>query len=329
MDTRQQDTVHPIADFTLSELLARSGNGGLSSQEFIIARKGASQLDAFLFPCRIDAFIIGIGTRGETKVSINLNEYTLRENTLFMIAPQNIIQAHANGTLEGHMVVVSSRFLQRMNIDMKRMMPLMLQLGAHPRIDISVAETQELERFISLMEHEIQAPSSAFTDQIVGELFMATLYKIGTTVEHYLEAHPESQNRKPDRAEGYFRRFLQELSEHYKTERSVGFYAQQLCITPKYLTTLVKQVSRKSVSEWIEIYVILEAKTLLKYSTLSIQEIAYTLNFPNQSFFGSYFKRNTGLSPSQYKVSDSTGESEGGGASSSLDRISDARKNAR
>ncbi|MDE6070261.1 MAG: AraC family transcriptional regulator [Alistipes sp.] len=312
MNTRSTKTIRSVTDFTLSELLAKAGRDTASSQEFVIAHKGVSQLDAFLFPCRIDAFIVGIGTRGETTISLNLNEYTLRENTLFMIAPQNIIQAHANGTLEGHMVVVSSQFLQRMNIDMKHLMPLMLQLSAHPSIDISARESEELCRFIALMEHEIEAPTSAFADRIVSNLFMATLYKIGTTVEHYLEAHPEPANRKPDRADNYFRRFLQELSRHYKTERSVGFYAQQLCITPKYLTTLVKQVSKKSVSEWIEIYVVLEAKTLLKYSNLSIQEIAYTLNFPNQSFFGSYFKRNTGMSPSQYKASAGSGD-EGGG----------------
>ena len=322
MNTRSTKTIRSVTDFTLSELLAKAGRDTASSQEFVIAHKGVAQLDAFLFPCRIDAFIVGIGTRGETTISLNLNEYTLRENTLFMIAPQNIIQAHANGTLEGHMVVVSSQFLQRMNIDMKHLMPLMLQLSAHPSIDISARESEELCRFIALMEHEIEAPTSAFADRIVSNLFMATLYKIGTTVEHYLEAHPEPANRKPDRAENYFRRFLQELSRHYKTERSVGFYAQQLCITPKYLTTLVKQVSKKSVSEWIEIYVVLEAKTLLKYSNLSIQEIAYTLNFPNQSFFGSYFKRNTGMSPSQYKASDGSGNEGGGHFSAVSDKIS-------
>jgi len=83
---------------------------------------------------------------------------------------------------------------------------------------------------------------------------------------------------------------------------SVTQAARQLCITPKYLTTLIKRISGKSVSEWIDSYVILEAKTLLKYSNMSVQEIAYYLNFPNQSFFGSYFKRNTGMSPSQYKA---------------------------
>ena len=92
------------------------------------------------------------------------------------------------------------------------------------------------------------------------------------------------------------------LGEHYKEQRAVGFYARELCITPKYLTTVIKRVSGRSASEWIDSYVILEAKTLLKYSDMSIQEIAYYLNFPNQSFFGSYFKRNAGLSPSRYKA---------------------------
>lgn len=81
------------------------------------------------------------------------------------------------------------------------------------------------------------------------------------------------------RAEEYFRQFMQLLGEHYKEERSVGFYARKLCITPKYLTTLIKQISGKSVSEWIDSYVILEAKTLLKYSNMSVQEISYYLNF--------------------------------------------------
>ena len=316
MNTQPQENVQSITDFTLSELIARTGYGNSTSQEFIIAHSGAADLEAFHFPCRIDAFIIGIGTEGETRVSVNLTDYILHENTLFLIAPQNIIQA-AHGTLKGHMVVVSSHFLQRMNIDMKHLMPLLLQLGTHPCIDISTKERQELQHFISLMDHEIHASSSAFANHIISELFIATLYKIGDTVQHYLETHPETEKRKPSRAENYFHRFLQELSKHYKTERSVGFYAEQLCITPKYLTTLVKEFSKRSVSEWIEIYVILEAKTLLKYSNLSIQEIAYTLNFPNQSFFGSYFKRNTGMSPSQYKAADTTNE-EGGGVCSDI-----------
>lgn len=86
------------------------------------------------------------------------------------------------------------------------------------------------------------------------------------------------------------------------SERSVTFYAEQLCITPKYFSSLVKKLSGKSAAQWIDNYVILEAKNLLKYSDMSIQEIAYRLNFSTQSFFGKYFKHQTGLSPTQYRT---------------------------
>ncbi len=83
----------------------------------------------------------------------------------------------------------------------------------------------------------------------------------------------------------------------------MGFYAAQLNLTPKYLSTLIRQTSGRTASEWIDDYVILEAKNLLKYSTMSVQEIAYSLNFPNQSFFGKYFKNHTGQTPSGYRMS--------------------------
>lgn len=102
--------------------------------------------------------------------------------------------------------------------------------------------------------------------------------------------------------EEYFCRFMQVLSQSYKAERRVEFYASKLCITPKYLSALIKEVSGKRPSEWIEELVMLEAKSLLRYSKITIQEIAYQLNFPNSSFFGKYFKRYTGLSPKNYRM---------------------------
>ena len=316
MNTRTPETDSAIASFSLSELIDLSGDGSHPRRDFVIAHSDASQLRDFRFPCRIDAFLIGIGTAGEASVSINLNEHRLRRNTLFLIGPQSIVQTAPGTTLEGNIVIVSNRFLRRINIDSKQLMPLMLQLGTHPCIEISDEESSQLRRFIALMDTENQAGGAPFSEQILNELFLALLYKIGNILQRYLTAHPEVDERIHSRADTYFRQFLQVLGEHYKEERSVGFYARQLCITPKYLTTLVKRISNRSVSEWIEIYVILEAKMLLKYSSLSVQEIAYTLNFPNQSFFGSYFKRNTGLSPSQYKASD--GNNEGGGFSTDV-----------
>ena len=91
------------------------------------------------------------------------------------------------------------------------------------------------------------------------------------------------------------------VRQYSKQERNVRFYARRLNITPKYLSTVSKDVSGKTAARWIDEAVILEAKSLLRYSGMSIQEIAYHLNFSTQSFFGKYFKQHTGYSPSRFK----------------------------
>jgi AraC-like DNA-binding protein len=98
-------------------------------------------------------------------------------------------------------------------------------------------------------------------------------------------------------------RFIELVQENYRNERLIGFYADKLCITPKYLSKLVKDNTGRSAGEWIDSHVILEARAMLQSSDMTIQQIAASLNFPNQSFFGKYFKRATGLSPKQYRSS--------------------------
>ena len=293
----------PISSFTLNELVTMAGGErrpGIMGE--CIAANSASEMEIFRFPSRLDAFIIGVGTEGETSLTSNLQEFRLKKNSLFIFNPKDILQVQSNDRFKAHLIVITPDFLKRINIDTKRMMPLFLQFGSLPCMELTHAESQSLRSFISMVEQELKGPETDFSSEIIGGLIAATIYKVGDILTHYLTEHPEVDSPMHNRAEEHFKQFTELLGEHYKHERSVGFYARQLCITPKYLTTLIKRISGKSVSEWIDSYVILEAKTLLKYSNMSVQEIAYYLNFPNQSFFGSYFKRNTGMSPSQYKA---------------------------
>lgn len=293
----------PISSFTLNELVTMAGGErrpGIMGE--CIAANSASEMEIFRFPSRLDAFIIGVGTEGETSLTSNLQEFRLKKNSLFIFNPKDILQVQSNDRFKAHLIVITPDFLKRINIDTKRMMPLFLQFGSLPCMELTHAESQSLRSFISMVEQELKGPETDFSSEIIGGLIAATIYKVGDILTHYLTEHPEIDSPMHNRAEEYFKQFTELLGEHYKHERSVGFYARQLCITPKYLTTLIKRISGKSVSEWIDSYVILEAKTLLKYSNMSVQEIAYYLNFPNQSFFGSYFKRNAGMSPSQYKA---------------------------
>ena len=299
----QTNSEMPISSFTLNELITMAGGEkrpGIMGE--CIAANSASEMEIFRFPSRLNALIIGVGTEGETSLTSNLQEFRLKKNSLFIFSPKHILQVQSNNRFKAHLIVIAPDFLKRINIDTKRMMPLFLQFGSLPCMELTHAESQSLRSFISMVEQELKGSETDFSSEIIGGLIAATIYKVGDILTHYLTEHPEVDSPIHNRAEEYFRQFTELLGEHYKHERSVGFYARQLCITPKYLTTLIKRISGKSVSEWIDNYVILEAKTLLKYSNMSVQEIAYYLNFPNQSFFGSYFKRNAGMSPSQYKA---------------------------
>jgi AraC family transcriptional activator of pobA len=299
----QTNSEMPISSFTLNELITMAGGEkrpGIMGE--CIAANSASEMEIFRFPSRLNALIIGVGTEGETSLSSNLQEFRLKKDSLFIFSPKHILQVQSNNRFKAHLIVIAPDFLKRINIDTKRMMPLFLQFGSLPCMELTQAESQSLRSFISMVEQELKGSETDFSSEIIGGLIAATIYKVGDILTHYLTEHPEVDSPIHNRAEEYFRQFTELLGEHYKHERSVGFYARQLCITPKYLTTLIKRISGKSVSEWIDNYVILEAKTLLKYSNMSVQEIAYYLNFPNQSFFGSYFKRNAGMSPSQYKA---------------------------
>ena len=299
----QTNSEMPISSFTLNELITMAGGEkrpGIMGE--CIAANSVSEMEIFRFPSRLNALIIGVGTEGETSLTSNLQEFRLKKDSLFIFSPKHILQVQSNNRFKAHLIVIAPDFLKRINIDTKRMMPLFLQFGSLPCMELTHAESQSLRSFISMVEQELKGSETDFSSEIIGGLIAATIYKVGDILTHYLTEHPEVDSPIHNRAEEYFRQFTELLGEHYKHERSVGFYARQLCITPKYLTTLIKRISGKSVSEWIDNYVILEAKTLLKYSNMSVQEIAYYLNFPNQSFFGSYFKRNTGMSPSQYKA---------------------------
>ena len=95
--------------------------------------------------------------------------------------------------------------------------------------------------------------------------------------------------------------FLQLLYKEYKSHRRVSYYAHQLSVTPRHLSTVIRQTSGRSASRWIEEYIALEARILLRNSPMTIKEIAYELHFNDQSLFSKYFSRVTGISPYTYR----------------------------
>ena len=251
-------------------------------------------------PCRLDLFLIGICTGGTAVVSINMCQYALQPGSFFTLAPGHLFQVHEQVDLQASMLLVSPEYFSCIHLDTKQLMPLSVMV-AKPSFLLDTLDTKMLSEGIRAMAREMGLHPTSFTDDLIASMVSTMLYKAGDVISRNCPM-PAMPMESGPRSEEYFKTFLRLLAQHYKQERMVGFYADRLRVTPKYLTTLIKKASGRSVSAWIDHYVIGEAKTLLKYSDRSIYEISKELNFPNQSFFGSYFRRYVGVSPSQYRT---------------------------
>lgn len=253
---------------------------------------------------RMKAFTVILCIDGTENGTVNLKEMSINKGSLLMTSPNNVLKIEAGyptATVRG--IMLSQDFMRMLQVDVKNSLPLFMRLAYNPLVNLTQEQQEDIERYFDLLENISNNSDLAHRDEIVRGLLMSMFYRISDTYEQRPQVLDEKERSVRNRREEYFAKFITLLSENFKRERTVGFYAEQMCVTPKYLSLLIKDFSGKSAAEWIDSYVITEAKTLLRYSTMSIQEVAYELNFSSQSFFGKYFKHLTGMSPSEYKLS--------------------------
>ena len=257
----------------------------------------------YKYPLRIDGMFIAIREKGVSKFSINLKEFEVGPNDLVIASPDDLMQSSVGeGIYLSQTLMVSSNFLKEMYISLNSFMPFFAARKEHPVFHLKDDEVKELKEYFQLILDTVNRENDYFRTDTTKRLLAAYLYKLGSVLyRHYPELQMEA-NKPIKREETLFKQFIKLVSENHRRERRVDFYAEQLFLSPKHFSTVIKKVSGKTAGQWIDEYVILEAKTLLKYSAMSIQEISYYMNFPNPSFFGKYFKQHTGMSPSDYKV---------------------------
>lgn len=248
-------------------------------------------------PVSLDGFAAMIMMSGSAVLSIDTETYEVRPNMLVFFRPGSIIRTiRCSSDATAYLVACSKAFVSDIQVDISASLPIHMRFGRKPCLQVTERDVAEIRQFFQLIKTVIQSDKERYRKEIIHTLFTAVFYLITE-----LNQREQSSEQKQGRCEVLFDQFMQLLGEYNKRERNVSFYARQLNITPKYLSSVVKEVSGKTAAKWIDESVILEAKSLLKYSGMSIQEIAYHLNFSTQSFFGKYFKQHTGTSPSRYK----------------------------
>ena len=262
-------------------------------------------IDLFRYPTRLDAFAILFCSEGSLSSTSGLRRPTLDAKMLFVLLPGLILQVESiRPESSVYTVICEEEFIRRINIDIKLLSRLFLSVEKQPCLRLCEAEWAGITgSFAEIRSESLPRPGDVYSPEILRSMIRTLAYKVCRIIGRHIESQPAPETSARSRNDEYFNQFMSELTKHYMQERSVGFYAGQLHLTPKYLTTIIRKTSGRTAAEWIDDYVVLEAKNLLKYSTMSIQEIAYCLNFPNQSFFGKYFRSHTGMTPSAYRMS--------------------------
>ena len=289
-----------LPSFTIEQLTGFLDDRRMTiGQEFIMIRN-TFNTDLFRFPCRIKALIGVLCTGGTIHFKRNLGEYSISQGMMFINTPNDIVQVEEIDRFTATIVMVSEDFIKEMSINLTNLLtmhPIMLE---SPSRQLTDEELTFFEQLSETLERLILQPETKYKLETIKGIMAALVYRLCDIFIDENNRHTTNILRKSQRA--MYEQFMLLLNKHHCREHSIKFYADQICISPKYLSAVIKQISGRSAAEWIDEYVILEAKNLLRYSTMNIQEIAYYLNFSTQSFFGKYFKHLTGMTPGQYRA---------------------------
>lgn len=247
--------------------------------------------------CRLKAGIFALCVSGTLKASINLKEYTLQAGDLVSLLPGSIIQfCEETDAVQLSFIGFSSSFMEGVNL-IQSTTDNVTTIYEHPVLPLDIKKTQQLNDFLKLLERVVMEEGK-INPEIVKHILQGFMIGIGD-----LYRGKQWPSQTLTRSDEIQKKFLGLVMKHYTSNRQTSFYASHLSISPQHLCMIVKQKTGRSVSDIIADMVIMDAKSQLKSTDLTIQEISYSLNFPNVSFFGKYFKRYVGISPQKFRNS--------------------------
>lgn len=293
------DNLTNNADLVTMHTIAKYVNNENLDEEIIVFDHDVRIANEKMFPIRIDGMLIALCTGGNGKIGIDLNQYNLKRNSLIVIQPKNYIHlSEFSPEFEGSIVVCSRHLVEDVLPKLTDIVPLLIHHRTEPVTQLTESEATGIRNFYKFLREKLRGPKTRFLQQKINSILQATLYEMMDIIDLRSSKIPESSRT---RKEEIMARFILAVSEEFRTQRQVAYYAQKLCISPKHLSSVVKEISGRTAGDWIENYVVMESKVLLKTTDMTIQEIAVYLNFANQSFFGKYFKQHTGCSPTSYR----------------------------
>ena len=282
----------------IRDAVEQNADGALGfyfNSDFAVLHGQGAGLFHFFFrrktPLLINDYRMGLVVKGEVCGRINLIERHIKAGMMAFVGPGSIVEP-----------ISASPDLQIKGVALFNDLPF--SVGRAPalfngsmrdyQMQVDAEQYALIEQIIEslwLMVHTHPFCREAF-DAIVASLMQYYNHLYGLDVERRMS---------PSHGTDIFNRFIQLVNSHVRQEHKMGYYANRMCLTQRYLGSVVREVSGASAKEWIDRALVTEAKVVLKHSDKSVAQIAEDLHFPSPSFFSKYFRRLTGLTPAEYR----------------------------
>ena len=254
----------------------------------LLILKNASYKDSINEPRKVDVTTFILLDKGESRIIIEGMEYNLKAPCLAVVMPnQTYSLLETSDNLELRAIIMSNNFT--VNLMSSNLNNMILE---NPVIDIS-SDIISFNTYYNVLLHTVRSSFKSSHLESAKHLTMSMLYFYARKLEHL-----EKDKKK---REIVFDRFCDDVRKFYKINRSIPFYSGRLAVSSKYLNDIVKEKTGITANEYIDRQTIIECKALLSSTDMSILKISLIMHFPSYSVFGKFFKRMTGMTPTEYR----------------------------
>ncbi|BAR49246.1 transcriptional regulator, AraC family [Tannerella forsythia KS16] len=248
-------------------------------------------------PAVLTAGCVVLCLKGGLSLKLNEQVYSIKSNDLCVIFPNTMVQTLTRSEDMDCIVLASDLEFIR-NFPVTHASMLYLMISKMPCVALSDREKKIMLAHFDYIRMNYERKDFPYRIDVTRQLLLVLCHEIAAIYQNGEQAAIPSDTYQ----EKLFRRFIRLVTEHYEQERRVDFYAEKLCITSKYLSQVIKKLSQKTAAQWIDDFVVRRAKLMLLSSPLTVQQVSDRLNFPNPSFFTQYFRRKTGKTPKEFRL---------------------------
>lgn len=250
-------------------------------------------------PLILDAgVVVFVCLKGEGKIVVDMQTISIRRGSIVILLPYSVIQlADISDNTRITLIATGMGFLEKLALS-QPVENYVEKIREMPCLQLNENQLEQAKKIYLFVEELYKEATGPLKQEIRSSLLTLLALEIVTLFAE----NKESGNPRLSRQDQVFRNFTISLAKNVSQHRTVEFYANEACLTPKYFSTVIKKRSGKLPMDWITERTIVLIKFLLHNSDKSIQEISNDLNFPNQSFFTRYFKNHTGFTPSAFRL---------------------------